>query len=44
VVSDRKGRSRTAFTLADLWREADALAPRRPDPLDPSLLEALDGA
>jgi hypothetical protein len=44
VVSNRKGRSRTAFTLADVWREAEALAARPPDPLDPDLLDALDDA
>ena len=41
VVRDGKGRSQVAQTLAEVWGAADALAPRRPDPLDPRLLEAL---
>jgi hypothetical protein len=41
VLSDRKGRTRIARTLGELWDGAAALADRPLDPLDPDLLARL---
>lgn len=41
VLSDRKGRFALAADLASLWAEAERLAGRRLDPLDPGLVAAL---
>lgn len=41
VVRDRKGRSAVVDNLGTLWVEAERLAGRTLDPLDPDLLAAL---
>jgi hypothetical protein len=41
VLSDRKGRSAIVADLGSLWVEAERLAGRRLDPLDPELVAAL---
>jgi autotransporter translocation and assembly factor TamB len=41
VLRDRKGRSAVVADLATLWWEAELLAGRRLDPLDPVLLASL---
>ena len=41
VLRDRKGRSTIVADLAALWAEAEKLAGRRLDPLDPGLVAAL---
>ena len=41
VLRDRKGRSAVVADLGSLWAEAERLAGRRLDPLDPELVAAL---
>jgi hypothetical protein len=41
VLRDRKGRSVVVDDLGALWAEAERLAGRRLDPLDPDLVRAL---
>ena len=41
VLRDRKGRSVVVDDLGALWSEAERLAGRRLDPLDPELVRAL---
>ena len=41
VLSDRKGRTAVVENLGALWVEAERLAGRRLDPLDPELVRAL---
>jgi hypothetical protein len=41
VLRDRKGRSAVVADLGSLWVEAERLAGRRLDPLDPELVAAL---
>jgi hypothetical protein len=41
VLRDRKGRSAIVADLGALWAEAERLAGRRLDPLDPELVAAL---
>jgi hypothetical protein len=41
VLRDRKGKSAVVDDLGALWAEAERLAERRLDPLDPALLAAL---
>jgi hypothetical protein len=41
VLSDRKGRSEVVHDLSTLWTEAERLAGRPLDPLDPALVAAL---
>ena len=41
VLRDRKGRSAVVANLGTLWTEAERLAGRPLDPLDPDLLAAL---
>ena len=41
VLRDRKGRSAVVADLGSLWVEAERLAGRPLDPLDPELLRAL---
>ena len=41
VLRDRKGRSIVVDNLGVLWSEAERLAGRRLDPLDPALVHAL---
>jgi hypothetical protein len=41
VLHDRKGRSAVVADLGSLWAEAERLAGRRLDPLDPELVAAL---
>jgi hypothetical protein len=41
VLRDRKGRSAVVDNLGSLWGEAERLAGRRLDPLDPELLASL---
>jgi hypothetical protein len=41
VLRDRKGRSAVVADLSAIWVEAERLAGRRLDPLDPELLAAL---
>jgi hypothetical protein len=41
VLRDRKGRSAVVANLGALWIEAERLAGRRLDPLDPGLVRAL---
>jgi hypothetical protein len=41
VLRDRKGRSAVIDNLGTLWVEAEKLAGRRLDPLDPALVRAL---
>jgi hypothetical protein len=41
VVRDMKGRAKVVPDLATLWLEAERLAGRPLDPLDPALVEAL---
>jgi hypothetical protein len=43
VLRDGKGRSAVVSNLGTLWVEAERLAGRRVDPLDPSLVQALGG-
>jgi hypothetical protein len=43
VLGDRKGRSVVVETLPSVWIEAERLAGRKLDPLDPDLLGALRG-
>lgn len=40
-VSDRKGSVELVRNVAAVWPVAERLAGRRPDPLDPELLDAL---
>jgi hypothetical protein len=44
VLRDRKGRSELVQDLGSLWPAAAKLAGRTPDPLDPTLCEALAAA
>ena len=41
VLRDRKGRAAVVADLGALWREAERLAGRRLDPLDPGLVSGL---
>jgi hypothetical protein len=41
VLRDRKGRSAIVADLGSLWAEAERLAGRKLDPLDPELVAAL---
>jgi hypothetical protein len=41
VLRDRKGRSAVVADLGSLWAEAERLAGRKLDPLDPKLVAAL---
>jgi hypothetical protein len=41
VLGDRKGRAEVVHDLASLWTQAEALAGRPLDPLDPALVAAL---
>jgi hypothetical protein len=41
VLRDRKGRSAVVADLGSLWLEAERLAGRKLDPLDPELVAAL---
>jgi hypothetical protein len=41
VLRDRKGRAAVVDDLGTLWREAERLAGRQLDPLDPALVAAL---
>jgi hypothetical protein len=41
VLRDAKGRSAVVADLGSLWREAERLAGRKLDPLDPALLATL---
>jgi hypothetical protein len=41
VLRDRKGRASVVDDLGSLWAEAERLAGRPLDPLDPTLVEAL---
>jgi hypothetical protein len=41
VLRDRKGRATVVNDLGALWPAAEAIAGRRLDPLDPTLVEAL---
>jgi hypothetical protein len=41
VLRDQKGRSAVVENLGSLWAEAERLAGRRLDPLDPELVRAL---
>jgi hypothetical protein len=43
VLRDRKGRSAVVANLGVLWVEAERLAGRALDPLDPELVHALGG-
>ncbi len=43
VLHDRKGRSAVVSNLGTLWVEAERLAGRRLDPLDPELVASLAG-
>jgi hypothetical protein len=43
VLSDRKGRAEVVRDLSALWTEAERLAGRPLDPLDPALVAALGG-
>src|SRR5262249_61713163 len=43
VLRDRKGRSAVVANLGALWVEAERLAGRPLDPLDPGLVPALGG-
>jgi len=43
VLSDRKGRTTVVENLGVLWVEAERLAGRPLDPLDPALVASLDG-
>jgi hypothetical protein len=43
VLRDRKGRSAVVANLGVLWVEAERLAGRPLDPLDPGLVDALGG-
>ena len=43
VLRDRKGRSAVVDNLGVLWVEAERLAGRPLDPLEPALVEALGG-
>jgi hypothetical protein len=43
VLRDGKGRSAVVSNLGTLWVEAERLAGRPLDPLDPSLVQALGG-
>ena len=43
ILRDRKGTSVVVDDLGALWAEAERLAHRRLDPLDPALLGALRG-
>ena len=43
LLSNRTGAAQVVGGLADLWTAADRMAGRPLDPLDPSLLDALDG-
>ena len=43
VISDGKGRAEVASGLAEIWSAASRLAGRVVDPLDPVLLERLEG-
>ena len=43
LLRSRTGATRLVGTLADLWPKADQLANAAIDPLDPALLDALDG-
>jgi hypothetical protein len=42
VVSNRKGASELVRHLGEVWPAAERLGGRRPDPLDPALLERLE--
>ena len=44
VLSDRKGSTIIVQDLGGLWRAAEQLVGRSLDPLDPQLIEALQGA
>lgn len=44
VLSNAQGRTENMYTLAGIWAEADRLANRACDPLDPALIAHLDGA
>lgn len=44
VLHDGKGRAEVVHDLATLWTEAERLAGRPLDPLDPALVAALRGA
>jgi hypothetical protein len=41
ILGDRKGRSVVVTDVGTLWAEAEKLAGRPLDPLDPSLLDSL---
>ena len=41
VLRDQKGRAAVVGNLGALWTEAERLAGRRLDPLDPALVESL---
>ena len=41
VLADRKGRAEVVHDLSSLWTEAERLAGRPLDPLDPALVAAL---
>jgi hypothetical protein len=41
VLRDQKGRSTVVADLGSLWLEAERLAGRRLDPLDPALVASL---
>lgn len=41
LVRDGKGRTAVVEDLGSLWRQAEELAGRKLDPLDPSLITAL---
>ncbi|MCA3748156.1 MAG: hypothetical protein IN808_03340 [Rubrobacter sp.] len=43
LLRDRKGRQELVQDLGSLWPAAEKLSGRAPDPLDPALLESLDG-
>jgi hypothetical protein len=43
VLHDRKGAAAVVHDLSTLWTEAERLAGRPLDPLDPALLAALEG-
>ncbi len=44
ILRNRTGLAGMVDTLSDLWPEAERLAGRTLDPLDPALLDALDAA
>ena len=44
LLSDRKGRTVLVQDLGELWPAAEQLAGRPLDPLDPQLIDALEGA